>query len=91
MRHQDKIRLQRRRRRKYFWLFFAAAVSALLLGEQIVVLYALATFVMCGLFIVRAFSNLKATDPVMQAVTIQRRLGRHEYKIQGLSRGARAA
>ena len=91
MRHQDKIRLQRRRRRKYFWLFAAAAVSALLLGEQIVVLYVLATFVMCGLLIVRAFSNLRPTDPEMQAVTIQRRPRRHEYKIQGLSRGGRAA
>ncbi len=72
MRHQDKIRLQRRRRRKYFWLFAAAAVSALLLGEQIVVLYVIATFVMFGVLIVGAFSNLRPTDPEMQAATIQK-------------------
>ena len=71
MRHRDKIRLQRRHRRKFFWLFAAAAVSALLYAEQIAVLYVLATFAMCGLLIVVAFSNLEARDAEMQTAAIR--------------------
>ena len=70
MKRQNKIKLQRRRRRKFFWLFAAAAVSALLYAEQIAVLYVLATFAMCGLLIVVAFSNLEARDAEMQTAAI---------------------
>ena len=70
MRRQNKIKLQRRRRRKFFWLFAAAAVCALLYGEQVALLYVLATLAMCGLMFVVAFSNLEAKDAEMQAAAI---------------------
>ena len=71
MRHRDKIKIQRRRRRKLFWLFAAAAVFALLLGEQVAVLYVLSTLAICGLMIVLAFSNLQARDAAMQSAVIR--------------------
>ena len=71
MRHQEKIKIQRRRRRKLFWLFAAAAVLALLLEEQAAVLYVLSTLAICGLLMVRAFSNLAARDKDKQTVGIR--------------------
>ena len=71
MRHQDRMKIQRRRRRKLFWLFAALAVCALLLGEQVAVLYVLSTLAMCGLLIVVAFSNLEARDSELQTAAIR--------------------
>jgi hypothetical protein len=42
-----------------------------LFAEQIAVFYVLATFAMCGLLIVVAFSNLEARDAEMQAAAIR--------------------
>ena len=70
MRRQNKLRIQRRRRRKFFWLFAAAAVCALLVTEQVAVLYVLSTLAICGLIAVVAFSNLEARDAEMQAAAI---------------------
>ena len=91
MRHQNKIRLQRRHRRKFFWLFAAAAVSALLYAEQIAVLYVLATFAMCGLLIVVAFSNLEARDAEMQTAAIREHADDMSTKSKDLSSGGRRA
>jgi hypothetical protein len=91
MRRQNKIEIQRRRRRKFFWLFAAAAVSALLFAEQIAVLYVLATFAMCGLLILVAFSNLEARDAEMQAATIREATDDISTNSRDLSRGRRAA
>ena len=91
MRHQDKMRLQRRRRRKFFWLFAAAALSALLFAEQIAVLYVLATFVMCGLLIVVALSNLEARDAEMQAVAIREAADDKSANSRAVSRAKRRA
>ena len=71
MRHQDKIKIQRQRRRKLFWLFAAAAVCALLLEEQVAVLYVASALAICGLMMVLAFSNLQARDAEMQTATIR--------------------
>jgi hypothetical protein len=71
MRHQDKMNLQRRRRRKLFWLFVAASVSALLLEEQVAVLYVLSTLAICGLMLVVAFSDLEGRDAEMQTAAIR--------------------
>ena len=65
------MRIQRQRRRKFFWLFAAAAVCALLLQEQVAVLYVLSTLAICGLMIVVAFSNLEARDAEMQTAAIR--------------------
>ena len=70
MRRENKIKIQRRRVRKLFWLFAAAAVFALLLGEQVAVLYVLSTLAICGLMLVVAFSNLEARDAEMQIAAI---------------------
>jgi hypothetical protein len=71
MRHQEKIKIQRRRRRKLFWLFATLAVSALLLEEQVAVLYVLSALAIWGLIIVVAFSNLKARGAQMQTASIR--------------------
>ncbi|MFN2407803.1 MAG: hypothetical protein ABR594_17290 [Pyrinomonadaceae bacterium] len=65
------MKMQWRHRRKLFWLFVAAAVSALLLQEQVAVLYVLSTLAICGLMIVVAFSNLEARDAQMQTAAIR--------------------
>ena len=91
MRHENKIRLQRRRRRKFFWLFAAAAVSALLFAEQIALLYVLATFAMCGLLIVVAFSNLEARDAEMQTAAITEATDDMSTNSRDLSRAGRRA
>src|SRR5687768_13469476 len=70
MRHQDRMIRKLRRRRKLFWLFAALAVCALVLGEQVAVLYVLSTLAICGLMIVVAFSNLEARDAEMQTAAI---------------------
>jgi len=71
LRHQDKIKIQRRLRRKLFWLFAAAAVSALLLEEQVAVLYVVSALAICGLMMVLAFSNLQGRDAKMQTAAIR--------------------
>jgi Flp pilus assembly protein protease CpaA len=91
MRRQNKIKLQRRRRRKFFWLFAAAAVCALLYGEQVALLYVLATLTMCGLMFVVAFSNLEARDVEMQAVAIREAADDLSTNSGDLSRGERRA
>jgi hypothetical protein len=65
MRHRDKIKIQRRRRRKLFWLFAVAAICALLLEEQVAVLYVLSTLAICGLMMVFGFRNW-TRDAVMR-------------------------
>ena len=66
MRRVNKIKIQRRRVRRLFWLFAAAAVWALLLGDQVAVLYVVSTVAICGLMMVVAFSNLESRDAEMQ-------------------------
>jgi len=91
MRRQNKIKIQRRRRRKFFWLFAAVAVCALLFEEQVAVLYLLSTLAICGLFIVVAFSNLKARDAQMQAAAIREPSDDMSRNTGDLRRGRRAA
>ena len=91
MRHQDKMKRQRRLRRKLFWLFAALAVSALLLGEQVAVLYVLSTLAICGLMIVVAFSNLEARDAEMQTAAIRETADDMSRNSIDLSRGKRRA
>ena len=85
------MRLQRRRHRKFLWLFAAAAVFALLYAEQIAVLYVLATFAMCGLLIVVAFSNLEARDAEMQTAAITEVTDDMSTNSRDLSRAGRRA
>lgn len=91
MRRQNKLRIQKRRRRKYFWLFAAAAVCALLLTEQVAVLYVLSTLAICGLMAVVAFSNLEARDAEMQAATVREVTDDMSSNSSGLSKGKRRA
>lgn len=70
MRHQERMIRKLRRRSRLFWLFAAFAVFALLLGEQVAVLYVLSTLAICGLMIVVAFSNLEARDAAMQTAAV---------------------
>ena len=91
MRHQDKMKRQRRLRRKLFWLSAALAVSALLVGEQVAVLYVLSTLAICGLMIVVAFSNLEARDAEMQAAAIREAADEMSTNSRDLSRGERRA
>ena len=91
MRHQDKMRRQRQRRSRLFWLFAAAAVFALLLGEQVAVLYVLSTLAICGLMLVVAFSNLEARDAEMQTVAIREAGDDTGKNPRDLSRGRRVA
>jgi hypothetical protein len=71
MRHQYKIKINRRLRRKLIWLLAAAAVCALLLEEQVAVLYVVSALAICGLMMVLAFSNLQARDAEMQTAAIR--------------------
>lgn len=91
MRHQNKIKIQRRRVRKLFWLFAAAAVSALLLEEQVAVLYVLSTLAICGLMMVVAFSNLVARDAEMQTAVITEATDEMIKNSSDLSRSKRRA
>ena len=91
MRHQDKMKRQRRLRRKLFWLSAALAVSALLVGEQVAVLYVLSTLAICGLMIVVAFSNLEARDAEMQTAAIREATDDMSKNSRDLSRGKRRA
>jgi hypothetical protein len=88
MKRQNKIKIQRRRRRKLFWLFAAAAVCALLLTEQVAVLYVLS---ICGLMTVVAFSNLEARDAEMQAAAVREGTDDMSSNSSGLSKGKRRA
>ena len=72
MRHQDRIKIKRRCRTKLFWLLAAAAVSALLLEEQVAVVYVLLAVAISGLTMVLAFSNLQARVAEMQTAAISR-------------------
>lgn len=89
MRHESKIKIQRRRVRKLFWLFAAAAVLALLLEEQVAVLYVLSTLATCALLIVVAISNLESRDAEMKTATI--RANDMSTSDRDLSRGKRMA
>ena len=91
MRHQDKMKLKRRRRRILFWLFAAAAVCALLLVEQVAVLYVLSTLAISGLMLVVAFSNLEARDAEMQTAAIREATDDMSKNSRDLSRGKRRA
>jgi Ca2+/Na+ antiporter len=82
------MRIKRRRRRILFWLFAAAAVCALLLAEQVAVLYVLSTLAICGLMIVVMFSNLEARDAEMHAAAIKEAANDNS---RDLSRGKRRA
>lgn len=91
MRYQDKMRIKRRRRRKLFWLFAALAVSALLLDEQVALLYVLSTLAICGLMIVVAFSNSEAGHGEMQTAAIREAADEVSINIKYLNRGERRA
>lgn len=71
MSRQNTLKSQRQRRRIFFWLFAAAAVAALLVAEQVAVLYVLLTLAVCGLLTVVALSNLEVGDAEMRAATIR--------------------
>jgi hypothetical protein len=62
-----------------------------LFAEQIAVFYVLATFAMCGLLIVVAFSNLEARDAEMQAAAIREADEHITTKSRDLSRRGRRA
>jgi hypothetical protein len=91
MSRQSKMKLKRRRHRKFFWLFAAAAVCALLYGEQVALLYVLATLAMCGLLLVVAFSNLEAKDAEMQAAAVGKEADNLSTNSRDLSAGERRA
>ena len=91
MRHEEKIKIQRRRHRKLFWLFAAAAVCALLLQEQVAVLYVLSALAIGGLMTVLAFSNLQGRDAEMQTATIREAADDMSRYSRNLSRGKRRA
>jgi len=85
------MKIQRRRRRKLFWLLAALAICALLLGEQVAVLYVLSSLALCGLMIVVAFSNLEARDAEMQTAAIREVADDMNKNFRDLSRGQRRA
>lgn len=91
MSRQSKMKLKRRRHRKFFWLFAAAAVCALLYGEQVALLYVLATLAMCGLLLVVAFSNLEAKDAEMQVAAVGKEADNLSTNSRDLSAGERRA
>jgi len=91
MRHQDKMKKQRRRRRKLFWLFAALGICALLLEEQVAVLYVVSALAICGLMIVAAFSNFEARDAEMQTAAIRETADDMSKNSGILSRGERRA
>src|SRR5689334_11099647 len=90
LRHQDKMKIKRRRHRKLFWLFAAAAVSALLLEEQVAVLYVVLALAISGVMMVLAFSNLHAKEEV-QTAAIREAVDDMSRYSRNLSRGKRRA
>ena len=66
-------------------------MCALLVTEQVAVLYVVSTLAICGLMMVIAFSNLEARDAEMHSAAIREAADEMSANSRGVSRGRRRA